>query len=55
MKIWEYLSRKGLYGGGLSDLENQVLRSLGENDPEVRIKLKNDFEQYLCKTELGEV
>lgn len=55
MKIWEYLSNKDLYGGGLTDLENQVLRCLGDNDPEVKKKLKHEFEQYLLAEELGEV
>ena len=53
MKIWEYLSHKGLYGSGLNQMEKQVLKCLADNDPKVKEQLKKDWDQWLCKQELG--
>ena len=46
MKIYEYLLRKHLYGGGLNQMEEQVVRCLAENDPKVKEQIKKVVEHF---------
>lgn len=49
MKIYKYLWNKYLYGGGLKEMEKQVLACIIEENQEIKKELRNDLTEHLSK------